>query len=384
MIAQIFHCEDTSLLEYLSKKYSYNFQSNKQNFLLEIRGVRLNLFNESKIFLEEFFHSKRLLFVKDTNQNYDLIFRVDLLSHLKEKILELKIIKSNLLLREILVTIDNYFKTPEFSIGEKSFSFDKPYLMGILNVTPDSFSDGGKYFSEYLAVAHAIEMIDDGVDIIDVGGESSRPGSEPVSAEEEMNRVIPVIKKILDKRSDAIISVDTYKSSVAKTALESGAKIINDISGFSFDPEIADVCSHYNAAAVLMHIKGTPKTMQLNPVYDEIISEIYDFLKKQIDYARSRGVNKIIIDPGIGFGKTVEDNFTILKRLKDFKPLGCPILIGVSRKSFIGKTLNLEVEQRDLPTAALEAIAILNSARIIRTHNVKNGKQIIKLLSEII
>lgn len=384
MIAQIFHCEDTSLLEYLSKKYSYNFQSNKQNFLLEIRGVQSNLFNESKIFLEEFFHSKRLLFLEELNKNYDLIFRLDSLSLLREKILELKIVKSNLLLEEILVTIDNYFKTLQFSIGKKSFSFDKPYLMGILNVTPDSFSDGGKYFSEDLAVAHAIEMIDEGVDIIDVGGESSRPGSEPVSAEEEMNRVLPVIKKILDKKSDAIISIDTYKSSVAKAALESGAKIINDISGFSFDPEIADVCAQYNAIAILMHIKGTPKTMQLNPVYDEIVSEIYDFLEKQIQFAQSRGVKNIIVDPGIGFGKTVEDNFTVIKRLKDLKSLGCPILIGVSRKSFIGKTLNLEVDQRDLPTAALEAIAILNSARIIRTHNVKNGKQIIKLLSEII
>lgn len=384
MIAQIFHCEDKSLFEYLSKKYSYNFQPNKQNFLLEIRGVQSNLFNESKIFLEDFIHSKRLLYIEDLNQNYDLIFRLDLLSLLREKILELKIIISNLLLEEILVTIDNYFNTPQFLIGEKSFSFDKPYLMGILNVTPDSFSDGGKYLSTDLAVAHAIEMLDDGVDIIDIGGESSRPGSEPVSAEEEMNRVIPIIKRILDKKPEAIISVDTYKSSVAKATLKSGAKIINDISGFSFDPEIADVCAQYNATAILMHIKGTPKTMQLNPDYDEIISEIYDFLKKQIDYARSRGVTKIIIDPGIGFGKTVEDNFTILKRLKDFKSLGCPILIGVSRKSFIGKTLNLEVDQRDLPTSAMEAIAILNSARIIRTHNVKNGKQIIKLLSEII
>ncbi|WP_337865559.1 dihydropteroate synthase [Ignavibacterium sp.] len=384
MIAQIFHCEDTSLLRYLSKKYSYDFQSNTQNFLLEIRTVQTNHFNESKIFLEEFIPNKRLLFVKDINQNYDLIFRIDSLSLLKEKILELKIVKSNLLLEEILVKINNYFNTPQFLIGEKIFSFDKPYLMGIVNVTPDSFSDGGKYFSEDSAVAHAIEMIDDGVDIIDVGGESSRPGSEPVSAEEEMNRVIPVIKKILDNKPEAIISVDTYKSSVAKAALETGAKIINDISGFSFDPGIADVCAQYNATAILMHIKGTPKTMQLNPAYDEIISEIYDFLKKQIDYAQSRGVTKIIIDPGIGFGKTVEDNFTIHKRLKDFKSLGCPLLIGVSRKSLIGKTLNLEVDQRDLPTAALEAVAILNSARIIRTHNVKNGKQIIKLLSEII
>lgn len=384
MIAQIFHCEAASLFEYLSKKYSYNFQPNKQNFLLEIRSVQSNLFNESKIFLEEFTHSKRLLYIEDLNQNYDLIFRLDLLSILREKILEMKFVKSNLLLEELLVTLDNYFNIPQFLIGEKSFSFDKPYLMGILNVTPDSFSDGGKYFSEDLAVAHAIEMLDDGVDIIDVGGESSRPGSEPVSAEEEINRVIPVIKKILDKKPEAIISVDTYKSSVAKAALETGAKIINDISGFSFEPEIADVCAQYNATAILMHIKGTPKTMQLNPVYDEMISEIYDFLKKQIQFAQSRGVKNIIVDPGIGFGKTVEDNFTILKRLKDFKSLGCPILIGVSRKSFIGKTLNLEVDQRDLPTAAMEAIAILNSARIIRTHNVKNGKQIIKLLSEII
>jgi dihydropteroate synthase len=384
MIAQILHRDDITLWKYLSDKYSHDFSGVYTNYLLEIRQVPYKLFNESDLLLQEFFRNKSLLKIEKNNQSVDLIFLIDSLEKQINKFQELSLIKSNSLVEEILVCINNYLQNPEFKIGEKLFSFDKPYLMGILNVTPDSFSDGGKYLTEDQAVSHALEMIQDGADIIDIGGESSRPGSEPITADEEISRVIPVIQKILERKPEAIISVDTYKSKVAEMALRSGAKIVNDISGFTFDPEIADICAHYNASVVLMHIKGTPKTMQLNPDYNEVVSEIYDFLHSQVIFAKSKGIENIIIDPGIGFGKSVRDNFSIIKRLKDFKSIGCPILIGVSRKSFIGKTLNLEVEQRDLPTAAMEAVSIFNSARIIRTHNVKNGKQIIKLLSEII
>ena len=384
MIAQILHRDDIALLKYLSNKYLHDLSSDYSNYFLEIRNIPIKLFNDSNLLLQEFIHSKSLLKSEKNNQSVDLIFLFDSLEKQSRKFQELSLIKSNSLVDETLRCINKYFFVPEFKIGEKPFYFDKPYLMGILNVTPDSFSDGGKYLTEDLAVNHALEMINDGADIIDIGGESSRPGSEPISVDEEISRVIPVIQKILDTKPEAIISVDTYKSKVAEMALQSGAKIINDISGFTFDPEIADICAHYNATVVLMHIKGTPKTMQLNPVYDEVVTEIYDFLNSQVTFAKSKGIKNIIIDPGIGFGKSVKDNFTIIKRLKDFKSIGCPILIGVSRKSFIGKTLNLEVEQRDLPTAVMEAVSIFNSARIIRTHNVKNGKQIIKLLNEII
>lgn len=384
MIAQILHRDDITILKYLSNKYLHDLSAEYSNYFLEIRNIPIKLYNDSSLLLQEYFHSNSLLKGEKDNQSVDLIFLFDSLEKQSRKFQELSLIKSNLLVEEIIGCINNYFFVPEFKIGKKLFSFDKPYLMGILNVTPDSFSDGGKYLTDDLAVNHALEMINDGADIIDIGGESSRPGSEPISVDEEISRVIPVIQKILNKKPDAIISVDTYKSKVAEMALRSGAKIINDISGFTFDPEIADICAQYNATVVLMHIKGTPKTMQLNPEYEEVVSEIYDFLNSQVTFAKNKGIKNIIIDPGIGFGKSVKDNFTIIKRLKDFKSIGCPILIGVSRKSFIGKTLNLEVEQRDLPTAAVEAVSISNSARIIRTHNVKNGKQIIKLLSEII
>lgn len=384
MIAQVLHSDDTDFLNYLSKKYLAEAIRAHKNLFIEIRNVPEKIFNESELFLEEFKRTRTLFYSQQSDEKFDLIFILNSLSTFSNHLNELILIKNNNLASEIIGAIDNYYRVSEYKIGNKLFSFEKPYLMGILNVTPDSFSDGGKYLNHHDAVNRAIEMIDDGADIIDIGGESTRPGSEPVSVEEEQRRVLPVIKEILEKRPDAILSIDTYKSEVAAKALEAGVKIVNDISAFTFDPEIADVCSQYDATAVLMHIKGTPKTMQSNTEYNEIISDIFGFLKRQSDFAVQKGIRNIIIDPGIGFGKSVSDNFKIIKRLRDFKSLGYPILIGVSRKSFIGKTLDLETEKRDLPTAAIEAVSILNSARIIRTHNVKNGKQIIKLLSEII
>ncbi len=256
--------------------------------------------------------------------------------------------------------------------------------MGILNVTPDSFSDGGMYSDNDTAISYGLEMIEQGADIIDIGGESTRPGSDPVSADEEIDRVLPVIEKILNKKEDIIISIDTTKSIVAEIALKSGAKIVNDISGGTFDPEIFNVANHFDAGFVIMHIKGMPKSMQQNPAYDNLIQEVYDFLADQISIAKNAGLNKIFVDPGIGFGKNSEHNFELINKLSEFNSLSYPILIGLSRKSFIGKTLNLNVYERDNATNALNCLAINNGARVIRTHNVKLGVQTCRLMNEIL
>lgn len=272
----------------------------------------------------------------------------------------------------------------KYLFGKREFNFRFPYVMGILNVTPDSFSDGGKYLSKTDALSHASEMIEAGVDIIDIGGESSRPGAEFISAEEELNRVLPVLKNIKNNFPDSVVSIDTTKYDVALETLKNGADIINDISGLTFDERIADIVSQYNAGLILMHIKGTPKSMQVNPEYKDIISEIKTFFYTQINKAEIKGVGKIIIDPGIGFGKKYDDNFLILNQLKEFCEIKYPLMIGVSRKSFIGSELSLEVTERDIPSAILETAAIQSGARIIRTHNYKNGIYIRDLMRKII
>ncbi len=256
-----------------------------------------------------------------------------------------------------------------------------PLIMGIVNVTPDSFSDGGKYLNIDAAVNHAINLIENGADIIDIGGESTRPGAESVTIEEEIQRVIPVIEKLLSLSPKAVISIDTTKSEVAEKALESGALIVNDISGGTFDKNIFSVTKKYDAILVLMHIKGKPETMQDAPYYDNVVLEVKDFLLKQIKIANDYGIQKIIIDPGIGFGKKVFENYELLKNLKEFYNLKYPVLIGVSRKSLIGKALNLDIHDRENATTIMEMFAIQNGAKIIRTHNVKNTREIIQLLS---
>jgi len=279
----------------------------------------------------------------------------------------------------------NFFENYDlinYKIGDKLFEFKDLFVMGILNVTPDSFSDGGKYLDKTRAINFGIKMLENGADIIDVGGESSRPGSQSIDAETEIKRVIPVIEGILDRKPDAVLSVDTTKNEVADLALEAGAKIINDISGGTFEPEIMQTVAKYKAAYVIMHIKGTPKDMQLNPGYENVIEEIYDFLYKQIHKAKAAGIQHIIIDPGIGFGKKVEDNFHIIKRLGDFKSLSYPILLGVSRKSFLGKFLDLKLDDRAIPTSITESFAVERGARIIRTHNVRNGVMLKNLMNK--
>jgi dihydropteroate synthase len=255
--------------------------------------------------------------------------------------------------------------------------------MGILNVTPDSFSDGGKYFSTDKAVNNALKMIDEGADIIDIGGESSRPGSNKVGEVEELNRVIPVISEIIKQHPNTTISIDTTKANVAREAVRCGATIVNDISGGTFEPKIFDVVKEFKATIIIMHIKGTPKSMQENPNYDEVVSEVYDYLAAQTRIAEGKGIDKIFIDPGIGFGKRVEDNLSLIERMEDFRSLGFPILIGLSRKSFIGNILNLSVEDRDDITNALNSFVISKGARIIRTHNVKQAVQTCKMFNGI-
>ncbi|MEW6739489.1 MAG: dihydropteroate synthase [Nitrospirota bacterium] len=267
-----------------------------------------------------------------------------------------------------------------------SLNFDKKtYIMGVLNVTPDSFSDGGLFFSEKKAIEHALRLIEDGADIIDIGGESTRPGSEPVSVEEEIRRTIPVIKAI-SREIKVPISIDTYKSEVAKHALDAGASIVNDISGLRFDPEMPKVVSEYKVPVIIMHIKGRPKDMQQNPVYEALIPEIMDYLRISIRLANKFGISddKIIIDLGIGFGKTFEHNLEIIKNLKEFTLLGKPIAVGVSRKAFIGKILgDVPPSERLEGTAAAVAISIFNGANIVRVHDVKEMARVAKVADAI-
>lgn len=262
---------------------------------------------------------------------------------------------------------------------------DRTYVMGILNVTPDSFSDGGLYQSVELAVRRAREMVGQGADIVDIGGESTRPGAQPVSLKEELGRVLPVIEE-LARVIDVPISVDTMKAEVARRALEAGAHIINDVSGLHADPGVARVVADYGAAVVIMHMKGTPGTMQHNPTYECVVSEIGSYLKRAVEGAVEAGIarDRIIVDPGIGFGKTTEHNLTILRRLREFKALGQPLLVGTSRKSLIGNVLNLPANERLEGTAATVAASIMNGADIIRVHDVKEMKRVAVMTDAIV
>jgi len=257
--------------------------------------------------------------------------------------------------------------------------------MGILNLTPDSFSGDGIYKDPGRAVEEAIRMKEDGADIIDIGGESTRPFAEEVPLEEELERVVPVVKRVA-KFLKIPISVDTRKSEVAQEALDNGASIVNDISGLEFDKKMVDVVRHYNAGVVIMHIKGTPQTMQVNPVYSDVIVEIIEKLSHLVNYAEENGIDRknIIIDPGIGFGKTFEHNLEILANLGRFRVLDRPILIGVSRKSFIGKILNLEPKERVFGSIAAAVIAVKNGADIIRTHDVRQTREAVMVADAII
>ncbi len=261
---------------------------------------------------------------------------------------------------------------------------ERPLIMGVLNVTPDSFSDGGKFFDSGKAVDHALYMVESGADIIDIGGASTRPGSSGISSREEIKRVIPIIKQVADK-VDVPISIDTVKSDVAKRALDSGASMINDISALRVDKKIADVAARHDAYLILMHMRGTPENMQNNTEYDDIIGEISKFLEDAAQKAIKAGVSedKIIIDPGIGFGKSVEGNFVIMKNLNRFLEPGYCLLVGASRKSFIGKTLDLDVDRRLEGSLAAACYAVLNGVDIVRVHDVAETKRALAIIEKI-
>ena len=261
----------------------------------------------------------------------------------------------------------------------------KVVVMGILNLTPDSFYDGGRYTRETQALRGVEQMIEEGADIIDVGGESVRPGAEPISLDEELSRVIPVIEKVR-RLFPITISIDTYKAEVARQAIEEGADMVNDISGLQFDPDLRKIVARYGVPVILMHIKGTPKNMQDNPRYHSLMKEIISYLRKSIKLAEEAGVDpaRIIVDPGIGFGKTTAHNLEILRRLEELKVLGKPILVGLSRKSFIGNVLGLPQEERLEGGLAATSIAILGGARIVRTHDVKPSRRAVDMVQAIL
>ena len=260
----------------------------------------------------------------------------------------------------------------------------RTHIMGVLNVTPDSFSDRGKYFQQDKAIEHGLSMAGEGADIIDVGGESTRPYSEKISDQQELDRVIPVIRA-LSKDLRIPISIDTCKAEVARQALKAGASIINDISAFRFDPEMISVAGEAGVPVIIMHMQGTPKDMQANPTYENLIPEILDFLKGAINRAVAGGIRKdmIIVDPGIGFGKTFDHNLQIIRELAEFNALERPILLGPSNKAFIGHILHKEPHERDTGSMAAVAASVLNGAHIVRVHNVKKTVETVRMIDAI-
>jgi dihydropteroate synthase len=259
-----------------------------------------------------------------------------------------------------------------------------PVLVGILNVTPDSFSDGGEFLDPDRAVARAETLLAEGAHIVDVGGESTRPGSEPVSKEEELRRVLPVVRGILVARPEALISIDTYRASTAAAALDAGASIVNDVTALS-DPEMADLVAERSCPVVLMHMQGVPKSMQQDPRYEDVVHEVRDFLAHRAECAIQAGVKEenIILDPGIGFGKTLEHNLTLLSRLDSLAGLGFPVLVGVSRKSFLGKILNEGSKSRLFGTVAANVLAHERGTTLFRVHDVRANKEALAVAAAI-
>lgn len=277
--------------------------------------------------------------------------------------------------------------TPSFTLSWLEYTLNlsrRTHVMGVINVTPDSFSDGGQFLEKDRAVEQALQLAGDGADLIDIGGESTRPYSKGISADEEMNRVIPVIEA-LKKELRIPISIDTLKAQVAREALRSGASMVNDISALRLDPEMASVVAQAGVPVILMHMKGTTADMQVAPTYDDVASEIITFLRNAMDQAVRSGVrrDRIIVDPGIGFGKTFDHNLEILKELGRLQCLEAPILVGSSRKAFIGRILDKKVHERDTGTMATVAAAVMNGAHIVRVHNVKQAVETVRVIDAI-
>jgi dihydropteroate synthase len=262
-------------------------------------------------------------------------------------------------------------------------------IMGILNVTPDSFSDGNLYLDPEMAMKHARQMVADGADILDVGGESSRPGSDPVSLEEEIRRVIPIVQRIRHEFPNILISIDTYKAETARRAIREGANIINDITALRADPKMMEVLKESDAGVVLMHMLGRPKTMQLNPVYKDTVAEVYEFLRERRDDLIRQGIDpsRIAVDPGFGFGKRLEDNLALLRKLDQFLDLGHPLLVGISRKSMIATLLgnrSLPEQNRDWATVGLTSLARERGAHVFRVHDVKANRESLRMTEAIL
>ena len=275
----------------------------------------------------------------------------------------------------------NIYKTQTINIGGKIISFDKPWVMGIVNLTPDSFYDGGHYFSCVASLQRIAKIIEEGADIIDLGAFSSRPGAHDVSIKEEIGRLLPIIEKTKEKFPTLPISIDTFRAEVADKAIQAGADMINDISGGELDNRMYEVIAKHQVPYIMMHMRGTPKTMQNLTDYKDLIGEIALSFGKRIDKLRSMGIKDIILDPGFGFSKTLAQNYELLDRINEFQYFNLPILAGISRKSMIYKKIHVQPEDALTGTIALNTLLLYKGVQIIRVHDVKEAKQIINLLS---
>lgn len=270
------------------------------------------------------------------------------------------------------------------TVRDKVLDFTSPIVMGILNATPDSFSDGGAFNDIENALGRIGLMISQGAGIIDIGGESTRPGSDPVTESEELKRVIPILKKAVHKFPDTFFSVDTTKFKVAEEALKLGAHFINDISGLKKEPRFAGLCLKYNAGYIMMHSQGNPKNMQQNPTYEDVVKDIYNFFERQLAKAKESGLKNIIIDPGFGFGKTLDHNLKLLANISEFTRLGYPVMVGASRKSMIGELLGgRSVDDRVTGTVAVHYHAMMQGADIIRVHDVREARDSVEIFKAI-
>lgn len=264
--------------------------------------------------------------------------------------------------------------------GGKLISLEKPLVMGILNITPDSFYDGGKHKDMNNALKHVAKMLKEGANIIDIGAVSTKPGAEEVTQEEEEKRLIPILKKMTKEFPDTIFSIDTYRSSIARMSVDCGAQMINDISAGAFDKNMFRIISELQIPYIIMHIKGVPANMQNDPIYKDVVKEVIAYFSEKVAILRKMGVNDIIIDPGFGFGKTVEHNYELLRNLEYFSFFGLPLMVGVSRKSMINKALGIKSEDALNGTSVLNTIALMKGANILRVHDVKEAVEAVKLV----
>lgn len=271
-----------------------------------------------------------------------------------------------------------------FRFRNGTLDLSSPRVMGILNTTPDSFSDGGLFISETAAIDRIGKMVEEGADIIDIGGESTRPGSKPVAVEEEMDRVLPILERAFPEFEDVLFSIDTTKFEVARSALEMGVHMVNDVSGLQSEPRLAALCREYGAGYILMHSKGDPKTMQMNPQYEDVIEDLRSFFRTQLELLKAESVNNVILDPGIGFGKTLTHNLYIVSNLDNFLDFDYPLMVGASRKSMIGQILNNRpVNDRLAGTVAVHYHCLTKGAKILRVHDVKEAKDSVQIFNAI-